>query len=121
MALTGTADLKMGRKIRHLLSLTPDVHCIRLSPERSNIKFTVMKVKRERFHSNFEWIADMIKTHGLTTPKTIIFCNTMTTVASMVGNLLAMLGSAVYVPGRPQIPENKVVGIFHSKPNTRRE
>ena len=32
----------------------------------------------------------------------------------MVGNLFAMLGNAVYVPGRPQIPENKVVGIFHS-------
>lgn len=28
MALTGTADLKMGRKIRQLLSMTPDVHCI---------------------------------------------------------------------------------------------
>lgn len=101
----------MGRKIRNLLS--PDVHGIILSPERSNIKFTVMKVKREQYHSNFEWIAEMITTKGLATPKTIIFCNTMTNVASMVGNLLAMLGNAVYVPGRPRIPENKVVGLFH--------
>ena len=114
MALTGTADLKMGRKIRQLLSMTPDVHCITLSPERSNIKFTVIKVKREQYHSNFEWIAQMIKTQGLETPKTIIFCNTMTNVASMVGNLLAMLGNALYVPGKAQLPENKVVGIFHS-------
>ena len=35
-------------------------------------------------------------------------------VASVVGNLLAMLGNALYVPGRPQVPENKVVCIFHS-------
>ena len=104
----------MGRKISHLFSLTPDVHCITLSPERSNIKFTVMKVKRKQYHSNFKWIGDMIKAQGLATPITIIFCNTMTNVASMVGNLLAMLGEAVYVPGRPQVLENKVVGIFHS-------
>lgn len=50
----------------------------------------------------------MIKRQGLATPKTIILCNTMTNVASMVGNLLAMLGNALYVPGRPQVPENKV-------------
>ena len=56
----------------------------------------------------------MIKTQGLATPKTIIFHNTMTNVASMVGKLFAMLGNAVYVPGRPQVPENKVVNIFHS-------
>lgn len=56
----------------------------------------------------------MIKRQGLATPKTIILCNTMTNVASMVGNLLAMLGNALYVPGRPQVPENKVVCIFHS-------
>ena len=114
MALTGTADLKMGRKIRQLLSMTPDVHCITLSPEQSNIKFTVIKVKREQYHTNFEWIAQMIKTQGHETLKTIIFCNTMTNVASMVGNLLAMLGNALYVPGKAQLPENKVVGIFHS-------
>ncbi|XP_068756193.1 ATP-dependent helicase wrn-1-like [Montipora capricornis] len=114
LALTGRVDIKLRRKIRHMLSLRPDVHCITLSPERSNIKFTVMKVKREQYHCNFEWIADMIKTQGLATPKTIIFCNTMTNVASVVGNLFAMLGNAVYVPGRPQVPENKVVGIFHS-------
>lgn len=38
----------------------------------------------------------------------------MTNVASVVGNLLAMLANALYVPGRPQVPENKVVCIFHS-------
>ena len=56
----------------------------------------------------------MIKRQGLATPKTIILCNTMTNVASVVGNLLAMLGNALYVPGRLQVPENKVVCIFHS-------
>ena len=49
----------------------------------------------------------MIKTQGLATPKTIIFHNTMTNVASMVGKLFAMLGNAVYVTGRPQVPENQ--------------
>lgn len=114
MALTGTVDSKMGKKIRNLLAMKQDVHCITLSPERSNIKFSVIMVKREHYHSNFEWISNMIKTHGLSTPKTIVFCNTMTNVASMVGNLFAMLGNAVYVPERPQVPENKLVGIFHS-------
>jgi len=69
LALTGTVDLEIGKKIHHLLSLTPGVHCITLSLERSNIKLTVMKVKREQNHSNFKWIADMIKRQGLATPK----------------------------------------------------
>ena len=56
----------------------------------------------------------MIKTHGLSTPRTIVFCNTMTKVASMVGNVFVTLGNAVYVPERPQVPENKLVGILHS-------
>ncbi len=114
MALTGTADVKMGKKIRNLLAIKQDAHCITLSPERDNIKYTVMKVDLYDYLSNFDWIADMVKEHGLNMPKTIIFCNTMTNVASMVGHLYAMLGSALYVPGRPQTPENKIVGIFHS-------
>ena len=36
----------------------------------------------------------------------------MTIFASMVGNLLVILGSPVCVFGRRQVPENKVVDIF---------
>lgn len=114
LALTGTANVKMGKKIRNLLSMGKDTHNIEISPERSNIKFSVLNVKRDKYHSSFEWIADLIKAEGLSTPKTIVFCNTMTNVAAMVGNLFTMLGKAVYVPGKPELPENKLIGIFHS-------
>ena len=47
LALIGTADLKMGRKIPHLLSLTPDVHCITLGT-LSSLNESVDNGKRDR-------------------------------------------------------------------------
>lgn len=114
LALTERANVKMGKKIRNLLSMGRDTHNIEISPERANIKLSVLKVKRENYHSSFEWIADLIKAEGLSTPKAIVFCSTMTNVAAMVENLFTMLGKAVFVPGKPELPENKLIGIFHS-------
>lgn len=103
LALTGTADAKMVNKIKSLLSMTQDVVSVTLSPERKNIKFTVVQAKRQNYFKNFQWIVNMIKELGMSMPKTIIFCNSMQDVANMISTLFSMLGS-----------DNKMIGIFHS-------
>ena len=45
----------------------------------------------------------MITTGGINTPKTIIFCTSLTDVAKLVSNLFAMLGDALYEPGNHTI------------------
>ena len=47
LALTGTANVKMGKKIRNLLSMGRDTHNVEISPERAKIKLSGPKVKRE--------------------------------------------------------------------------
>ena len=48
------------------------------------------------------------------TPKTIIFCNTMQDMASVLGYLLTSLGDYAYATGRDKVPATRTVGLFHS-------
>ena len=56
----------------------------------------------------------MVKTDGVNTPKTIVFCTSLSDVAKLVSNLFAMLGDALYEPGKPHHPSNRLVGIYHA-------
>ena len=94
-------------------------HSIILSPERPNTMHTVSKVSRDGYIEHFQWIASMITTGGINTPKTIIFCTSLTDVAELVSNLFAMLGDALYEPGKPHHPSNRLVGIYHAHTHTK--
>jgi len=47
-------------------------------------------------------------------PKTIIFCNTLKDIASVVNLLLLKLGKDAFVPVGSTNGENFIIGIFHS-------
>ena len=47
-------------------------------------------------------------------PKTIIFCNTLKDIASVVNLLLLKLGKYAFVPVGSTSGENLIIGIFHS-------
>jgi len=79
----------------------------------------VIKVSRDGYIEHFQWIASMITTGGINTPKTIIFCTSLTDVAKLVSNLFAMLGDALYEPGKPHHPSNRLVGIYHAHTHTK--
>ena len=119
LALTGTADHKMISTIKGNLAMRRTTHSIILSPERPNIMHTVIKVSRDGYIEHFQWIASMITTGGINTPKTIIFCTSLTDVAKLVSNLFAMLGDALYEPGKPHHPSNRLVGIYHAHTHTK--
>ena len=61
----------------------------------------------------------MTKIGGVNTPETAIFCTSLTDVGKLVGNLFAMLGDALYEPGKPQHPSNRLVGIYHAHTHTK--
>lgn len=114
MAITGTATRRMRSGIVQQLAMGTNAVTINISPNRANIRFTVVKTSKDNQLGHLGWIVDLIKEHNLATPKTIIFCGTMHDVAKVIGFLLAELGNAAYVSGNPPTPENRLLGIFHS-------
>ena len=61
LALTGTAGVKMKQTIMKDLSFKKDKVVLDISPERSNIRFTIIKTKRENNLQHLQWLIDMIR------------------------------------------------------------
>ena len=114
MALTGTADDRMRARIKRQLAMSRTTCSIILSPERANIRHTVMKVTKNVYLQHFRWVTEMVKIDSVKAPKTIIFCTSLSDVAKLVSNLFAMLGDALYEPGKPHHLSNRLVGIYHA-------
>lgn len=92
MALTGTADDTTQATICSELSLKPNTTKLFISPNRPNLRISVSKVKKDVMESQLDWLVDKAKEKGIETPKTIIFCNTLKDIASVVNLLLLKLG-----------------------------
>ena len=73
-----------------------DTFTVYVSPNRTNIRFSVRKVKKEEHLNELQWLIDIIKLKGKDTPKTILFCNTINEVASVANHLLFKLGIHAY-------------------------
>lgn len=104
----------MVKIIKQQLALQKDCLSIVVSPERLNIRHAVINSTRQNYMNHFQWIVDMVIENCLQTPKTIIFCNSLKDVALMVSFLFEKLGSKLYPPEQPQLPVNRLVGIYHS-------
>ena len=61
-----------------------------------------------------DWLVDEVKGKGQETPKTIIFCNTLKDIASVVNLLLLKLRKHAYIPQGSKNNGDFVIGIFHS-------
>ena len=53
-----------------------------ISPNRKNLRFSVMKTKKDEQHLQLDWLVSMVKEIGIDVPKTLIFCNTMNEVTT---------------------------------------
>ncbi|KAM7434696.1 3 flap structured DNA binding [Porites harrisoni] len=114
LAITGTATKKMQTTIMQQLAMGENTVMLNISPNRENIRFSVIKTTKTDQLGYLGWLIDIIKERNLLSPKTIIFCATMHDVAKVFGFLLAELGDSAYVAEKPRIPENRLVGIYHS-------
>ena len=94
-ALTGTADQNTQKTIK-ALNLKANLLTVYVSLNRTNLRFSVKKVKKEEQMNELQWLIDTIKDKGMDTPKTIIFCNTMNEVARVTNHILCKLGIDAY-------------------------
>ena len=85
-----------------------------VSPKRVNLRLSVHKVPRLNMLKHLDWLVDMIKQHGKDTPKTIIFCDTLYSVASVVNYITMTLGEGAFHPRNSRKHEHCLLGIFHS-------
>ena len=112
-ALTGTADASTISKVKQLLVLKNPLE-VRISPNRANIRISVMKAKKEHIMKNLDWLVKTVKVEGEKTPQTIIFCNTMNDIACVANFLMLKLGKAAYSPQDSTESNNCLIGIYHS-------
>ena len=96
-ALTGTADAVTCSVIVSKLSLKKPL-TIQVSPNRENLRFAVISEKKDVIFFKLDWLVYHIREKGETADKTVIFCNTMNDIASVVNYLMMKLGKDAYSP-----------------------
>ena len=112
LALTGTADEKTQKIIKKTL-LMRDPKLLVLSSNRTNLRISVLNCKKAVMIDHLSWLIQLIKSKGIETPKTPIFCNgTMTDVATLANFILMELGKKAYSPEERQNSENCIIGIY---------
>lgn len=113
MALTGTADTKTQEIISKDLVLKQPIKLF-VSPNRPNLRFSILKVKKKDMLGNLDWLISLIKEYGINTPKTIIFCDTLYAIANVANYIMMKLGSNAFHPTSSANREDCLLGIMHS-------
>lgn len=85
-----------------------------VSPNRPNLRFSVLKVKKKSMLAELDWLVSMVEEHGINMPKTIIFCDTMYTIASVANYLMMQLKCNAFHPRSSKNREDCLLGIMHS-------
>ena len=71
LAITGTAIKKMQTTIMQQLAMGGNAVTLTISPNRHNIRFSVIKTSTSDQLEHLKWFKDMIKERNLSTPETI--------------------------------------------------
>lgn len=112
-ALTGTAD-QQTCSIVSSQPLLKDPLAVYVSPHRENLHFSVKKTTKDNVFNELDWLVEMVKQKGVLSDKTIIFCNTINDIASVVNYLMLKLGRAAYCDKNCCVATNCIIGIYHS-------
>lgn len=108
LALTGTAEKKAEKTV-----IKKPIHLF-VSPNRSNLRFSVNKVSTTDMLGELDWLVELIKKFGKDTPKTIVFCDTMYSIASVFNHLMMSLGENAFHPNTSRKRIDCFIGLFHS-------
>jgi len=112
LALTATATNETAKIIIERLSMT-NVTMIGLSPERHNIKYSVVPMPdmADMCSALAQELADM---HA-ETPKTVLFCQTLQQCGNFHAKIKKLLGKNITMPpGAPSILPFRMVSLFTS-------
>ena len=98
--------------MKHLCMKSGTVPIV-VSPNRDNIRFTVLKADKD-LHC-FEWVISMVKEKKSETPYTIIFCKTVNDIVLVLNYFLTKLGNSIYVDGNEPAHERVLLGVYYSQ------
>ncbi len=85
-----------------------------VSPNRPNIRISVLKCAKTGILSQLNWLIELVKVNGVDTPKCLIFCNTMNDISSVSNYLFLKLGDSAFCSQGQKLAENCLIGIYHS-------
>ena len=114
LALAGTADSSTQQTIIDSLAIKKSCIKIFVSPNRPNIRISVCKTSKSEIFTKLNWLISMVKVKGRLTPKTLIFCNTMTDIANVLNYLLMILGESAYHPTTSRNICDCLIGVYHA-------
>ena len=118
LALTATADSDISELIRDSVNLSKRTKIICSSPDRPNIRLSVVKLKTKSLDCLY-WIIDLLTLLSVDCPKIIIYCRSITLVGWLVEKLLCRLGDAAYLHPENKNSKDLLVGIYHSETSVR--
>ena len=114
IALTATATKETCSIIQqHMKMLDPCI--IALSPERTNIRYSVVKASRE-CETAFQWLVENLRERRKNFPRVVIFCRSITTCTRLYKYFLFTLKEESYEPpsSKPDI-QSRLFAMFHSR------
>ncbi|XP_068686782.1 putative ATP-dependent DNA helicase Q1 [Montipora foliosa] len=114
LGLTATANKDMRDHLIKYLGMKSNLKPIVVSPNKDNIRFTVLKADKS-MHC-FDWLVDVLKEKKENTPFTIIFCKTVNDIVSVLTFFLMKLGqSGLYIDGECPKHERCLLGVYYSQ------
>lgn len=120
LALTATANTDISSLIKEFVNLSANTKVVCASVDRPNIRLTVVKIRSKTFDCLL-WMINEIKSKGITCPKIIIYCRTITLVGWMFDKLSTNLGKYAYINQDSENPAKRLIGIFHSESSKNRK
>lgn len=113
LALTGTAHRETELTIMKQLAAKSPIRLF-VSSNGPNFQLFINKVARTEMLKQLDWLVRMRKEQGIHTPKTIVFCNTMYSIAGVVNYLMMSLGKESFHPTTSKKRADCLIGIFQS-------
>ena len=118
IALTATSTTFVRRIIIDQL-LMENVAIIEASPERRNIRYSVVEASQD-LYDTFKWLIERLQTSQVETPKTLILCRTIIhTCSSLFKLFLYELCDIAYYPhGSVSTVQTRTFAMYHVKVDT---
>ena len=113
LSLTATATRETKQAILHVLGMK-DPYKIEESPEKPNVSYIVEYMQRDKgLCHQFEWLVEEINKNGLSTERTIIYCQTIQQCSHIYSTLKSMIGDTIYA-GKVGDKRNVLLEMLHS-------
>ena len=113
LSLTATATRETKQAILDVLGMK-DPYKIEESPEKPNVSYVVEYMQRDKsLCHQFEWLVEEINKNGLSTERTIIYCQTIQQCSHIYSTLKSMIGDTIYA-GKVGDKRNVLLEMLHS-------